>query len=240
MVRRWHRPSLFAIALTLVGIAFFVRLSLWQLDRAHEKERLFAAFAGAAEQAPSSLEQARRESGSARYPVVQVSGRYDDAHIYVLDNQLRDGRQGVMVFDVFEPSDGSPPLLANQGFLARDARGERPPTPPPPQGAQTVIALYAPPPGSGLHLGGNALPRQSTWPKTSIYIDLDDIAADLGRRLDARVLLLMPAAGSAFVREWRPDVFPPERHFAYAFTWFTFAVVAVVMFVILHWRKDEN
>jgi cytochrome oxidase assembly protein ShyY1 len=226
--------------LTLVGIAFFVRLGVWQVDRAHEKERLFAAFAGAVKQAPISLEQARREADPSRYPLVHVSGRYDAAHAYVLDNQVRDGRQGVMVFDVFEPGDGSPPLLANQGFLARGARGERPSIPPPPQGAQTLTALYVPPPGSGLHLGGNALPRQSAWPKTSIYIDLGDIAADLGRRLDARVLLLMPAAGSAFVREWRPDVFPPERHFAYAFTWFTFALVALVMFVVLHWRKEEN
>ncbi len=240
MARRWHRPRWFAIFLTLAGIAFFVRLGVWQVDRAHEKERLFAAFSGAAEQVPVSLDQARLEADPSRYPLVQVSGHYDDAHAYVLDNQQRDGHAGVMVFDVFEPSDGSGPLLANQGFLARDARGERPAIPAPPEGAQTLLALYAPAPSSGLRMGGNALPSQAAWPKTSIYIDVDDIAADLGRHLDTRVLLLTPTTGSAFVREWRPDVFPPERHFAYAFTWFTFAGVAIVMFVILHWRKEEN
>lgn len=240
MARRWHRPRWFAILLTLAGIAFFVRLGVWQVDRAHQKERLFAAFAGVAEQVPVSLDQARRERDSSRYPLVQVHGHYDSAHTYVLDNQQRDGHAGVMVFDVFEPSDGSTPLLANQGFLGRDARGERPPTPAPPAGAQTVLALYAPAPSSGLRMGGNALPAQMKWPKTSIYIDIDEIAGDLGRHLDPRVLLLMPTAGSAFVREWRPDVFPPERHFAYAFTWFTFAGVAIVMFVILHWRKEED
>ena len=240
MARRWHRPRWFAIALTLAGIAFFVRLGVWQIDRAHEKERLFTAFAGAAEQVPVSLEQARREAKPLRYPLVHVSGRYDTAHVYVLDNQLRGDRQGVMVFDVFEPSDGSVPLLANQGFIARDARGERPSIPVPSQGVQTLTALYAPPPSSGLRLGGNALPGQRAWPKTSIYIDPGDIAADLGRRLDARVLLLIPTPASAFIREWQPDVFPPERHFAYAFTWFTFALVAIVMFVILHWRQQEN
>ncbi len=217
-----------------------MRLGVWQVDRAHEKERLFAAFAGTAEQVPVNLDQARREADSSHYPLVRVSGQYDAAHTYVLDDQRRDGHAGVMVFNVFEPVDGSVPLLANQGFLARDARGERPTIPAPPVGAQTLLALYAPAPGSGLRMGGNALPRQHSWPKSSIYLDLDDVSADLGRHLDARVLLLMPSAGSPFVREWRPDVFPPERHFAYAFTWFTFAGVAIVMFLILHWRKEEN
>lgn len=239
MARRWHRPHAFAIALTLAGIVFFVWLGLWQLRRAHEKVDLFAAFDRAAEQPPISLEQARREANPLRYPLVHVGGRYDPGHAYVLDNQVRGERAGVMVFDVFEPADGSLPLLANRGFLARDARGERPAIPPPPDGAQQLTALYAPPPGAGLRLGGDALPKQSAWPKLSIYIDLDEIGKDLGRRLDPRVLLLMPEAGGSFVREWRPEVFPPERHYGYAFTWFTFAAVVAVTFAILHWRKDE-
>lgn len=240
MARHWQRASWFAIFLTLAGIAFFVRLGVWQVDRAHQKERLFAAFAGAAEQEPIDLDQGRREADSLRYPLVRLSGHYDVAHSYVLDDQQRGGHAGIMVFDVFEPSDGSVPLLTNQGFLARDVRGQRPPIPAPPAGAQTLLALYAPLPGSGLRLGGNALPTQHSWPKTSIFLDINDISADLGRHLDPRILLLMPTAGSPFVREWKPDVFPPERHFAYAFTWFTFAGVAIVMFVILHWRTEEN
>lgn len=236
MARRWYRPRPFAIILTLAGIAFFVSLGLWQVQRAHEKTALFAAFADAGAQAPISLDQARRESGALRHPAVRVSGHYDPQYAYVLDNQSRDGRAGVMVFDVFEPADGSTPLLANRGFLARDARGEPPVIPPPPTGMRTLHALYAPPPGSGLRLGGNPLPGQSTWPKTSIYIDLGEIAADLRRHLDPQVLLLLPEPGSAFVREWQPEGFPPQRHLGYALTWFTFAFLAAILFLIRHWR----
>ncbi len=229
--------------LTIAGIALFVWLGQWQTRRAHEKAELFAAFAGAAQQTPVTIEQARQQKASLRYPLVRVSGRYDPQHAYILDNQVRDGRAGVMLFDVFEPSDGSLQMLANRGFLARDARGARPQVPMPPAGEQTLTALFAPPPGSGLRLGGNALPHQQAWPKTSIYIDVAEIAADLGRPLDQHVLLLMPASGdtssAAFVREWKPEVFPPERHLAYAFTWFLFAVVCAATFVIVHWRKQE-
>jgi cytochrome oxidase assembly protein ShyY1 len=235
---------LFAIALTLAGIAAFVALGLWQTRRAHEKAELFAAFAGIAEQQPGSIAVARTSVTPSHYPLVRVGGRFDPDHAYILDNQVRDGRAGVMLFDVFDPAEGGPSLLTNRGFLPRDARGARPPVPPPPGGDQTLIALYAPPPGSGIRMGGNALPAQAAWPKTSIYLDIAEVASDLGRPLDPRVLLLMPASddagGNAFVREWKPEVFPPERHLAYAFTWYLFAAVCAAAFVIVHWRHKEK
>ena len=226
--------------LTLIGLAAFATLGRWQLHRAVEKEALFAAFAGAGAQTPVTLAEARRIEAPVRYPLVSVRGRYDPEHSYVLDDQARGGKVGSVAFAVFEPADGSTPLLVNRGFIARDERGARPVVPAPPSGDQQVLALYAPPPGSGLHLGGNALPRQKTWPKQSIYLDLGEVSEDLGRRLDAKILLLAPEQGSGFVREWRPDVFPPERHRGYAFTWFTLAGVVLVVFVGLHWRKDTS
>ena len=224
--------------LTLFGVAAFATLGTWQLDRAAQKERLFAAFAGAGSQTPVALDEARRTRDSQRYPLVSVRGRYDPKHAYVLDDQTHDGKVGSVAYAIFEPADGSAPFLADRGFIARDARGQRPTIPPAPEGEQQILALYAPPPGSGLRLGGNALPRQSTWPKTSIYLDVGEIAADAGRSLDPKVLLLAPEQGSGFIREWRPDVFPPERHRGYAFTWFTLAAVVVIVFVTMHWRKD--
>lgn len=236
--RRWHAPGALAVLLTLSGIALFLALGTWQLRRAHEKELLFAAFDAGTRQEPMSLAQARGQARTDLWPLVAVSGSFDAAHAYVLDNQVRGGKAGMMVFDVFEPSAGGPPILVNRGFLPRDARGELPAPPPPAQGIVTLQGLYAPAPGAGLRIGGNALPGQAHWPKTTIYIDLAEIGADLGRTLDTRVLLETAGAGAGFVRQWRPEVFPPERHYAYAFTWFAFCAVIVATFLILHWHVD--
>jgi surfeit locus 1 family protein len=55
------------------------------------------------------------------------------------------------------------------------------------------------------------------------------------------VLLQLSGDGDArFVREWKPEVFPPERHYGYAFTWYTFAAVVAATFMILHRRKREE
>ena len=91
-----RHPHPAAIAATLAGIALFIALGTWQVRRAHEKEALFAAFDGAVHQPPMPLEQARREAGT-RYPLVDVKGRFDPLRAYVLDNQVRDGRAGVML-----------------------------------------------------------------------------------------------------------------------------------------------
>ena len=238
MDRRWHRPRVFAVLLTAFGVAVFVALGVWQVDRAAQKERLFAAFADAGAQTPVTLAAARRESNPLRYPRVEVSGHYDAAHSYVLVDQTHDGQVGSVAYAIFEPADGGTPLLVNRGFVASKERGADPAVPPTPSGEQRLTALYAPAPGSGLHLGGNPLPRQNTWPKQSIYLDVGEIAADAGVGLDAKVLLLEPEPNSGFAREWQPNVFPPERHRAYAFTWFTLAAVVVVVFVGMHWRKE--
>lgn len=231
---------MFAVLLTLFGLGFFGTLGFWQLDRAAQKERLFAAFAGAASQPPVTLEAARRMEASPRYPLVSVRGRYDSAHTYYLVDRTHDGKVGTIAYAIFEPADASTPLLVDRGFVADDAHGHAVNIPPLPGGELELSALYAPAPGSGLRMGGNALPRQNNWPKESIYIDVSEIAADAGRSLDAKILLLAPDPASGFVREWRPDVFPPERHRGYAFTWLTLAAIVAGVFVGMHWRKDPS
>lgn len=238
--RRWHAPGVPAVALALAGVALFLALGSWQLRRAHEKEALFAAFDRGFAEAPVTLQQARGAVDPGHYPHVAAHGFYaQPPRQYELENQVREGRVGVMAFALFEPSGGGPPLLVNRGFLPyANGASRRPHLPDVPQGEVTLSALYAPPPGIGLRLGGNRLAQQA-FPKQVIYLDPAEIEADLGSALDPRVLLLLPgnADGTAFVREWRPEVFPPERHYGYALTWFTFAAVVVATFAILHWRK---
>jgi cytochrome oxidase assembly protein ShyY1 len=118
--------------------------------------------------------------------------------------------------------------------------GSVPVAPAVPAGETTLSGLYAPFPGSGLRLGGNALPGQAKWPKLTLFLDAGAIAADLGTAVAPRVLLLDPEPTSGLVRVWKPQVFPPERHIGYAFTWFCFAAVAVAMLVVKHWTKVET
>lgn len=239
---RLRRPSWFAVVLTLAGMALFIRLGVWQLHRASEKEQLLRLFA-AASTAP--LEDfAKVESGAPadRYPHVAVRGRYVPGRVYFLDDQVHGQRLGVDVYAPFRPDGRDRLLLVDLGFLQREGAGpDAPPhLPPMPKGEVTLKGIYAPPPGVGMKMGGNALQRQKTWPKTVVYIDLKQIGADLGATLYPRRLLLDPKPATTYLRQWTPGFMPPARHRGYAFQWFSFAVASLVIFLILHRRRDDG
>ncbi len=239
MSRCWHRPSVLAVILLVAGAGLFVRLGIWQLSRADEKQALLDSHA-AARAEPVPLTATARDPGSAM-PHVRVRGRFVPEHGYWLDEQPSHGRIGVHAIGVFVPQDETRRLLVDRGWVEwSHAPGTVPAAPPLPEGEVELVGLYAPPPAGGLRLGGNALPAQATWPKLTLFLELDAIAQDLGVALFPRVLLLDAQPGSGFVREWQPQTMPPSRHRGYAFQWFALAAASVVVFVALHWRKPRG
>lgn len=240
--RRWRRPTAFAWILTAFGVAAFCALGAWQIDRAAQKRQLFAAFADAANAPALDFAQARAAGAdSQRYPHLRVSGHFVADRGYWLDEQFNGDRVGVHAIAVFAIDGQSEWLLVDRGWVAwSHAAGVAPAAPAPPAGEIVLTGLYAPFPGGGLRLGGNALPGQAAWPKLTLFLDARAMAADLGRAVQPRMLLLDPEPGNAFVRDWKPQVFPPERHIGYAVTWFGFAIVALIIFIVVHWVKVEK
>ncbi|HET7063835.1 MAG TPA: SURF1 family protein [Rudaea sp.] len=239
--RRWQAASWFAIALTVGGVALFVRLGEWQLDRARAAQELLDAF-GAAQYAPfEDFSAVSAEPPAARFPHVRVSGLFIVGRGYLRDEQVRDGKVGVEVIDAFAVDGSAALLLVDRGWIAWTRGADaKPALPPLPEGEVSLAGVYAPLPGSGMRLGGNALAAQKAWPKLTLALDPAEISADLGRPLLPRVLLLDHDPASSFVRTWTPAVMPPARHQAYAFQWFAFALAALILFVALHWKKVED
>lgn len=237
--RRWQRASWFAIALTLLGFAVFVRLGVWQIDRAAQAQRLLDAFAAAEKAPPEDFAGVGAAPPPDRFPRVRVRGHYVGERGYLRDEQMHAGRLGVEAYGVFAIDGNDALLLVDRGWIAWDhAPGTQPVLPAPAAGDVALTGLYAPFPGSGLRAGGNALRTQAQWPKLTLAVERGEIAADLGRPLLPRLLLLDADAASGFTREWTPALLPPARHTAYAVQWFAFAIVALGAFVATHWRRQ--
>ncbi|HEY9512545.1 MAG TPA: SURF1 family protein [Rhodanobacter sp.] len=234
-----RRPPWWAIALTAVGMVLFVRLGLWQLHRADYKEDLLRRYAAAASAPVQPFATVADAILTAAFPRIEVRGRYLADRQYLLDNPNHDRRGGVEVFVPFEVRGESRVLLVDQGFLSGDGAGRALPAPPLPTGEVDLHGLYVPPPPVGFEMGGNALAQQTRWPKNSIYLDLTQVADDLGRALYPRVLALDPDPASIYVRVHTLDFssMPPARHRAYAFQWFTFALAALVILLVVNRKK---
>lgn len=231
-----RRPTWFAVALTVVGILCFVRLGIWQLDRATEKDELLRRFAAGAAAGVEEFGMVAETPPDDRYPRLDVRGSFVRDRYYLLDDQTHAGQLGVHVYAPFAPRGHDRYLLVDLGFLPKEG-GANPRLPPLPAGDTNVHGLYVPPPGVGIRMGGDRLPEQHRAEKTVIYLDLKEIAADLGHSLYPRVLLMDADPASIYARDWTPGFMPPARHRAYAFQWFTFAFAAVVIFVLLHRKR---
>lgn len=239
----WMRkPKWWSVLLTVAGALLFVRLGIWQLHRADDKDALLRRYAAAASAPVQSFAGIADSPPSDAYPRVQVAGNYLADKIYLLDNPKHDDRGGVEVFVPFRPQGRDTLLLVDLGFLPGNGTDQAPQLPPLPTGGATLQGVYEPAPGRGFEMGGNALARQAQWPKTTIYLDLDQVAHDLGVTLYPRVLTLDAAPDAIYVRVHTLDFssMPPARHRAYAFQWFTFAVAAVVIFLVLHRKKRRT
>ena len=239
--RQWRRPSWLALALTVIGMLVFMRLGIWQLDRADEAQRILAAFAAAPNAAYEDFSRVRTAPPDARYPHVRVRGHFVADRGYLRDEQVHDGKLGVEAYAAFAVDGDGALLLVDRGWIAWSrGRSSQPALPTLSVGDIELSGVYAPFPGSGLRVGGDALSAQSTWPKLTLAVDAQEIAADLNAPLLPRVLLLDADAASGFVREWTPNLMPPQRHQAYAFQWFAFALAALVIFVLLHFPKVKK
>ncbi len=238
----FRRPTWWALLLTLAGALLFIRLGVWQLHRADFKEALLRRYAASSSAPLQDFAKVAAKPPADRFPRVRVAGHYLVDRLYLLDNPKHDERGGVEAFAPFELPGRKSLLLVDLGFLPGNGTGQAPELPPLPTGEVTLQGLYVPPPPTGFEMGGDALARQSRWPKTSIFLEPAEIARDLGRSLYPRVLALDADPASIYVRVRTLDLssMPPARHRAYAFQWFSFALAAVVILLVLHRKRDRR
>jgi len=238
-VSGFRRPPWWALLLTAASALLFIRLGVWQLHRADFKEALLRRYAASSSAPLQDFAKVAQTPPSDAFPRLQVSGHYLVERTYLLDNPKHDERGGVEVFVPFESQGGQPLLLVDLGFLPGNGTRQAPQLPPLPATELTLHGLYVPPPPLGFEMGGDALARQTHWPKSSIFLDPKQISHDLGRPLYPRVLALDADPTSIYERVHTLDfsAMPPARHRAYAFQWFSFALAVVVILLVLNRKR---
>ncbi|MDZ4348346.1 MAG: SURF1 family protein [Xanthomonadaceae bacterium] len=228
-------PWLLAIAC----IALFVGLGRWQLERAAEKQHAVDSLARSlAEPRPQAI-AARAASGPNRIDRVFAQGRFIDAPILLLDNQIREGAVGLRAYRVFQPDALDQPVLVELGWL---------PVPPDRRLPATVAletyyrldGLLLPPPSAGLRFGppGQRL-ADGRWLLTRL--DPAELSSVLGleKPLLERVLRPDPADRIGYTRslDVLSNTLPPEKHRGYAVQWFALAAAVAFVAVFLTFRR---
>ncbi|MFC5576998.1 SURF1 family protein [Lysobacter niabensis] len=228
-------------AFALLAIVLFVKLGLWQSQRAVEKQAMLDAVAQVlAQRRAVPLAQAADAARRHAYDWSAGAGRFDDRGPLWLDNQQRDGRTGVRAYRVFLP-EGAAPLLVDLGWLPLPADRAMPAIALP-RGRIEVRGLLVPPPSSGLALGSGIARQGEGWVLTRLDPEVVSRALALPAPLAPRVLRLDPALPLGYARDLQllANTLPPERHRGYAVQWFALAIAVLVTALILTFRKARN
>jgi surfeit locus 1 family protein len=229
----------------VLAVAGFGLLGRWQWHRAAEKQLQLDAFAAGSLQQLDLGSQALAQLP--RFAQVQVSGRYDATHQFLLDNISRAGQAGYEVLTPLLLPDGRT-LLVNRGWLPlRDrqrallpdialADGNTANSESPLLQLRTRVDEL---PSTGLAAGRAPPTTDSVWPKLTSFPTTSELAAALGRAIEARQLLLAADQPTGYQRDWQPPnvSFGPPRHVSYAIQWWSLGLLAVVLYFVMNLKQ---
>jgi len=220
---------------TLAACALCVRLGFWQWHSWLEADAAWARFARGAD-AVQPL-GARALADLPLYQRVSLSGRLDGAHQFLLDNRSFRGRPG---YEVLTPltRDGAVTLLVDRGWVPfTGSRARLPEVSLADSAPLDLSGRVAALPRAGLASGRAAPTLTDPWPKVTSFPTPAELSAAFGAPLEARILLLDPAAPAGLVRDWQPPGMSPLRHLSYAIQWWCFAALALVVWAVLAVRR---
>lgn len=234
---RRFRPTWTMTLLTVVLLAAFVSLGRWQWHRGVDKQQLWEQFEHAP--APALTSQPPNFDSGDRFSRVAFHARYEPAHQFLLDNRIHDGQPGYEVLTPAVLNDGRR-ILVNRGWVAFTGYRDRLPDVSLPAGAETTISGRIDElPAAGLASGRAPPSADDPWPKVTSFPTHEELEQALGQKISRRILLLdagVEGAGN-LVRQWSPPGLAPDRHFSYAIQWWGFALVLLVLYFGLNFRK---
>lgn len=226
----WHfSPRWYNVLATAIAVPAFISLGFWQWGRGEHRREVWDAFEMAA--APAFEAAASELPRLPPYTRVRVAGRFDGARQFLLDNISHAGAPGYEVLTVLELAEGSR-LLVNRGWVPFTGYRDRLPEVAVAGGAPLQLAgRIAALPVAGLASGQTPPATQGAWPRVTAFPDFAQLERAYGAPLLPVLLLLDADSGPGYLRDWQPPGVPPERNFGYAVQWWSFALLALAMFV---------
>jgi cytochrome oxidase assembly protein ShyY1 len=213
-----------------------LRLGLWQLSRADEKQQYLVQMQGSVTNKKAiNLSQINAASQKLEW----ASGRiyFLGKPVILLDNQRKDQQVGVTVYQLAR-NETQQEFLVDLGWLV--VPGTRVfPKPDALHGEYIVSGLLLPAPAAGFALG-HAVSSLDENRLLVTRIDIEALSKQLAKPLVSRVLRIDPSIAIGYERSLTVsnNTLPPEKHRAYAFQWFGLALAFLCLSLYV-WKRRK-
>lgn len=219
----------------LLAVPAFVSLGFWQWHRGEYRSRVWADFERA--DVPAIEATAASIERLPRFTRVQVEGEFDGARQVLLDNISHEGAPGYEVLTLLRLADGSG-LMVDRGWVPFGGYRDRlPDVGLATSGVQRLTGRLSSLPVAGIAAGRAPPAQDGPWPRVTSFPAYAELARLWGEKLLPPVLLLDAGSGPGYLRQWKPPGISPDRNYSYAIQWWSFALLAVAMFVGLNLKR---
>lgn len=217
-----------------------IALGMWQLDRSEQKR----AFLKEQEQALATetlhlSATIEHNTEALRYRNVEVTGRYDVAHQFLIDNQISDGKAGYFVLTPFILTGETKAVLVNRGWIPLNQNRSILPDLQINKAEAIIAGRINHFPSVGIKLAGAEIPTEG-WPSVVQVVDSDVLAKKLGYSLFQFQIELAKELPDGYKREWHTStIMQPEQHTAYAIQWFALALTLTILFIWYSFKNND-
>lgn len=233
MLHFYFKPTYTLTAVVLILLPILLSLGSWQLHRAEEKRLLQTTLETRSKIASITLEQAERLPDN-HYYSVKTEGYFDNAHSFLLDNQLYHHAVGYQIITPFITEKTHRWVLINRGWL--------------PMQANRQLALKIPVISGKARLKGILyVPQHNpfithkiqsiSWPLTIQAINIPTVSQYLNRPIYPFIILLDPQSSYGFIRHWQMINMKAAVHTGYAFQWFSMAGALIIIYLAMSIRR---
>lgn len=228
------RPRWLPAVVALAGVILTASAGNWQLDRAHEKERLREAYERGASDAPILVGASPVVAADVRLRRVEVTGSFVPQAMVLLDNRIRNGQPGYEVIMPVSIAGSSMHVLVDRGWIGAGRDRSRLPDVKTPEAPVKVVGI-ATVPGRFFELA-NTQDSGVVWQNLTI----ERYREHRGLQVQPVVVQQRNEIDDGLLRSTEPPDFGTAKHYGYAGQWFLFCGLIVFLFVYFHVRTSRS
>lgn len=235
-------PKIVTSLLALLFLYLFVSLGLWQLNRAEYKGEIYSEFEARQSAAAIDFNQEKNnqlDKESLVWRELKATGTFLEQYQILLDNQVEDTHAGYYVYTPFKLDQSEKFVLVNRGWLLASPDRTVPPELVLSKDLVSINAVVKEIPKTGLLL--KEMPPEKV--SETIYrvqrINLQELEQLTGVKLLPYIIRLEPESEHGYLRKWRLPGSDENMHLGYAFQWFAFAAVLLVIYLVLNIKKNR-
>lgn len=236
-------PKLLTSLLALIFIYLFISFGFWQLDRAEYKRTIHAEFENRQSAEAIDFNQAQNNQldiEALNWQRLKVSGEFIEQYQILLDNQVEQTQAGYYVYTPFKLDQSEIVVLVNRGWLVADADRKVIPELAATYGQAHIYAVAKETPKTGLLLKEMPPEQMSEKVFRVQRINIEELEELTETKLLPFIIRLEAKSEHGYRKEWRLPGSGESMHIGYAFQWFAFAAVLLIIYLVLNIRKKQD